>query len=114
MMSAIILKRYQSSSPHTKIRCKSVYANNTDYEVLSSCVVQKNRAGELLLCEAVKVDDSLSDADLKKNARNTISLLMVLFEDPSEAQNWYDDISKKNVWFRRTNFQYDILVQQYK
>ena len=46
-----------------------------------------------MFCEAVKVDDSLSDADLKKNARNTISLLTVLFEDPSEAQNWYDDIS---------------------
>jgi hypothetical protein len=48
-----------------------------------------------LFCEAVKVDDSLSDADLKKNDRNTISLLTVLFEDPSEAQNWYDNISKK-------------------
>ena len=58
---------------------QSVYANNTDYEVMSSCVVEKNRAGEFLFCEAVKVDDSLSDADLKKNARNTISLLTVLF-----------------------------------
>ncbi len=48
-----------------------------------------------MFCEAVKVDDLLSDDDLKKNARNTISLLTVLFEDPSEAQNWYDDISKK-------------------
>ena len=47
-----------------------------------------------MFCEAVKVDDSLSDADLKKNARNTISLLTVLFEDPSEAQNWYDHISE--------------------
>jgi hypothetical protein len=78
-----------------KEKCESDYANNTDYEVPSSCVVEKNRAGEFLFCEAVKVDDLLSDADLKKNARNTISLLAVLFEDPSEAQNWYDDISKK-------------------
>ena len=50
-----------------------------------------------MFCEAVKVDDSLSDADLKKNARNTISLLTVLFENRSEAQNWYDDISKNCV-----------------
>ena len=71
------------------------YANDTDFKVLPGCVVQQNRAGEFLFCEAVKVDDSLSDADLKKNVRNTISLLAVLFEDPSEAQNWYDDISKK-------------------
>ncbi len=49
----------------------------------------------IFFCEAVKVDDSLSDADLKKNARNTISLLTALFGDPSKAQNWYDDISKK-------------------
>ncbi len=47
-----------------------------------------------MFCEAVKVDASLSDADLRKNARNTISLLKVLFEDPSEAQNWYDDVSE--------------------
>ena len=72
----------------------SVYANDTEFEVQRGCVVQQNRAGEFLFCEAVKVDVSLSDADLRKNARNTISLLKVLFEDPSEAQNWYDDVSE--------------------
>ena len=29
---------------------QSVYANNTDYEVMSRCVVEKNRAGEFLFC----------------------------------------------------------------
>jgi hypothetical protein len=70
----------------------SVYANDTKFGVQRGCVVQQNRAGEFLFCEAVKVDVSLSDADLKKNAQNTSSLLKVLFEDPSEAQNWYEDV----------------------
>ena len=47
-----------------------------------------------MFCEAVKVDDSLSDDELKKNFGNTISLLTVLFEDPSEALEWYDKTSK--------------------
>ena len=46
-----------------------------------------------MFCEAVKVDVSLSDADLRKNARNTISLLKVLFEDLSEAQVWYEEVT---------------------
>ncbi len=45
-----------------------------------------------MFCEAVKVDASLSDADLRKNARNRISLLKVLFEDLSEAQVWYEEV----------------------
>ncbi len=61
----------------------SVYANDTDFKVNCGCVVQQNRAGEFLFCEAVKGDVLLSDADLRKNAKNTISLLKVLFEDPS-------------------------------
>jgi hypothetical protein len=72
----------------------SVYANDTEFEVQRGCVVQQNRAVEFLFCEAIKVDDLLSDADLRKNAQNTISLLKVLFENPSEAHNWYDDVSK--------------------
>ncbi len=42
----------------------SVYANDTDFKVQRGCVVQQNRAGEFLFCEAVQVDVSLSDADL--------------------------------------------------
>jgi hypothetical protein len=48
-----------------------------------------------LFCEAVKLDASLSDANLKKNARNTISLLkVVLFKDPSEAQVLYEEVKE--------------------
>ncbi len=47
-----------------------------------------------MFCEAVKVDASLSNVELKKNARNTISLLKVLFEDPSEAQVWYEKVTE--------------------
>jgi hypothetical protein len=72
----------------------SVYANDTDFGVQRGCVFQQNRAGEFVFCEAVKVDVLLSDADLKKNTRNMLSLLKVLFEDLSEAQNWYDNVSK--------------------
>ena len=50
---------------------------------------------EFLFCEAVKLDASLSDANLKKNARNTISLLkVVLFKDPSEAQVLYEEVTE--------------------
>ncbi len=108
MISAINLKRYQSSSPHTKIMMSHLlpFLSQLKLAVIQfiqliqiskyrlGCVVQQNRAGEFLFCEAVKVDVSLSDADLRKNARNTISLLKVLFEDLSEAQNWYDDVSE--------------------
>jgi hypothetical protein len=50
-----------------------------------------------LFCEAVKVkvDASLSDDKLKKNAGNRISLLKVLFEDLSEALVWYEKVTKK-------------------
>ena len=48
-----------------------------------------------MFCEAVKLDASLSDANLKKNARNTISLLkVVLFKDPSEAQVLYEEVTE--------------------
>ena len=57
-------------------------------------LLKKIDQGNFLFCEAVKVDDSLSDDELKKNFRNTISLLTVLFEDPSEALEWYDKTSK--------------------
>jgi hypothetical protein len=32
---------------------------------------------------------------LKKYARNTISLLKILFKDPSEALVWYEEVTKK-------------------
>ena len=49
-----------------------------------------------MFCEAVKVkvDASLSDDKLKKNAGNRISLLKVLFEDLSEALVWYEKLQK--------------------
>jgi hypothetical protein len=72
----------------------SVETNDEDFKVKRGCVVQQNRAVEFLFCEAVKVDASLSDADLRKNARNTISLLKVLFEDPSEGQGWYEEVTE--------------------
>ena len=39
-----------------------------DFEIKQGCVVQPNRAGEFLFCEAVKFDASLSNVELKKNA----------------------------------------------
>jgi hypothetical protein len=63
-----------------------------DFKIKRGCVVQPNRAGGFLFCEAVKFDASLSNVELKKNAWNTISLLKVLFEDPSEARVWYEEV----------------------
>ena len=87
-MPAINLKRYQFSSAHTKImKSQSVFfneslklgfdsveTNDTEYKIEGGCVVEQNRTGEFLFCEAVNVDASLSDADLRRNPRNTISL----------------------------------------
>jgi hypothetical protein len=72
----------------------SVETNDIDFEIKRGCIVQQNRAGELLFCEAVKVDASLSDVELKKNVRNMISLLEVLFEDFGEAMTWYEEITE--------------------
>ena len=41
----------------------SVETNDKEFNIEGGCVVQHNRAGEFLFCEAVKVD-----GDLKKNA----------------------------------------------
>jgi hypothetical protein len=46
----------------------SVETNDKDFEIKHGCVVQPNRVGDFLFCEAVKVDASLSDVELKKNA----------------------------------------------
>ncbi len=67
--------------------------NDIDFKIKGDCIVQQNRAGEFLFCEAVKVDASLSDVELKKNAW-TISLLKVLFEDLGEAMAWYEEMTE--------------------
>ena len=71
-----------------------VETNDKEFKIEGGCVVQQNRTGEFLFYEAITVDASLSDADLRKNARNTISLLKVFFEDPSEAQIWFEDVTE--------------------
>ena len=43
-----------------------------------------------MFCEAVKCDFSLSDIDLKKNAKNMFSLVKVLFEDVGEIMDEYE------------------------
>ena len=91
-------KNYEESfgffSVSLKLGFDSVETNDKEFNIEGGCVVQQNRAGEFLFCEAVKVDASLSDGDLKKNARNTISLLKVLFEDPTEAQAFYEVLTE--------------------
>ncbi len=47
-----------------------------------------------MFCEAVKVDASLSDVELKKNARNKISLLKVFFKDLGEAMDGYEEATE--------------------
>ena len=70
--------------------------NDIDFKIKGDCIVQQNRAGEFLFCEAVKVDASLSDVELKKNVRNTISLLKVLFEDLGEAMTWHEKVTENS------------------
>ena len=85
---------FTSHENYERVEASFVESCKNGKKVMASCVVEKNRSGEFLFCEAVKVDDSLSDDELKKNFGNTISLLTVLFEDPSEALEWYDKSSQ--------------------
>ena len=85
---------FTSHKNYERVKASFVESSKNGKKVTSSCHVKKNRSGEFLFCEAVKVDDSLSDDELKKNFQNTISLLTVLFEDASEGLKWYDKISK--------------------
>ncbi len=46
----------------------SVQTSDIDFQIEGGCTVQQKRSVEFLFCEAVKVDASLSDIKLKKNA----------------------------------------------
>jgi hypothetical protein len=64
--------------------------DSQDFNNVNSCIGEQNRSGEFMFSEAVKCDFSLSDNDLKKNAKNMFSLVKVLFEDVGEILDKYE------------------------
>ncbi len=64
--------------------------DSQDFNIVNSCIGERNKLGEFMFCEAVKCDFSQSDIDLKKNAKNTFSLVKVLFEDVGEIMDKYE------------------------
>jgi hypothetical protein len=61
-------KSFASFLDSLKTGVNSVQTNDKDFEIKRGSVVQPNKVGEFLFCEPVKVDASLSDVELKKNA----------------------------------------------
>ena len=68
VVGASVGTRPGSRDRSQKEKSDSVETNDKKFKIEGGCVVQQNKAGEFLFCEAVKVDASLSDADLRKKA----------------------------------------------